>query len=208
MPASHGFWCNSRTIPIKCRNCGKNIFYFSYDCGCSLLFDALRDPWPFHFCLRARKSFIKTSTLPKKPKILNDGKYTILFDEIIKSPIESIKGIGIQMADDMNLLEIFTIEDFIKTPTNLLKTIPNLSHTLIKGIKEEFGISLLVKNFRKDHLTSLTSLGIYCLEDLIQRIDDLENSDSQTFREVFETEMELKMIKKILDDVEIKNIEY
>ena len=49
----HGFWCNARTIPMRCRCCGTNpIFWFSCECGCSVLWDDLGPPWPNHRCFR------------------------------------------------------------------------------------------------------------------------------------------------------------
>ena len=47
----HGFWCGARTIPMRCRRCHAHpIFWFSCDCGCSVLFEELGPPWPRHEC--------------------------------------------------------------------------------------------------------------------------------------------------------------
>ena len=50
MEARHGWWCNSKTYPLTCKHCGDEIFYFSCDCGSSVLFAALGPPWPLHRC--------------------------------------------------------------------------------------------------------------------------------------------------------------
>ena len=53
----HGFWCGARTIPFRCRYCGTNpIFWFSCNCGCSVLWDDLGWPWPKHRCHRPRSA--------------------------------------------------------------------------------------------------------------------------------------------------------
>jgi len=50
MGAVHGWWCNSKTIPMTCKYCGDQIFWLSCDCGSSVLFDELGWPWPQHQC--------------------------------------------------------------------------------------------------------------------------------------------------------------
>lgn len=47
----HGAWCNARTIPMRCRYCGEDVFYFTCNCGCKVFFDALGSPWVTHNCL-------------------------------------------------------------------------------------------------------------------------------------------------------------
>ena len=47
---SHGWWCNARTYPTRCRYCGAQVFYFSCDCGSKVFFDSLGWPWPIHDC--------------------------------------------------------------------------------------------------------------------------------------------------------------
>jgi hypothetical protein len=46
----HGRWCNARTFPTDCWNCGKSIFVFMCDCHSVVLFDELGQPWPKHDC--------------------------------------------------------------------------------------------------------------------------------------------------------------
>lgn len=48
--AVHGYWCNTKTFPLTCRDCGDGIFFFQCDCGCRILFDDLGPPWPQHRC--------------------------------------------------------------------------------------------------------------------------------------------------------------
>lgn len=48
--ASHGPWCNSRTIPMRCRYCKDQVFYFTCDHGSKVFFDSLGWPWPEHHC--------------------------------------------------------------------------------------------------------------------------------------------------------------
>lgn len=47
---THGWWCGARTRPIRCRMCRAEVFWFSCDCGSSVVFDALGSPWPVHDC--------------------------------------------------------------------------------------------------------------------------------------------------------------
>lgn len=47
---AHGWWCNARTYPTRCRDCGAKVFYFSCDCGSKVFFDSLGWPWPIHDC--------------------------------------------------------------------------------------------------------------------------------------------------------------
>jgi hypothetical protein len=47
---SHGKWCNAKTYPTKCKYCGKQIFYFTCDCGSKVFFDSLGGCWPIHTC--------------------------------------------------------------------------------------------------------------------------------------------------------------
>ncbi|MCY4073649.1 MAG: hypothetical protein OXG60_20345 [Chloroflexi bacterium] len=53
MSATHGWWCNTKTIPLNCNSCGEAIFWFSCDCGSSILFDELGWPWIQHRCAGA-----------------------------------------------------------------------------------------------------------------------------------------------------------
>ncbi len=48
--ASHGWWCGSRTYPTKCPYCGREVFFFTCDCGSKVFFDSLGWPWPIHDC--------------------------------------------------------------------------------------------------------------------------------------------------------------
>lgn len=47
--ASHGWWCNSKTIPTTCPFCGERVFFFSCDHGSRVYFDELGD-WEIHSC--------------------------------------------------------------------------------------------------------------------------------------------------------------
>jgi hypothetical protein len=49
--AVHGWWCNSRTFPTRCRYCGDPVFFFECDHGCRVFFNELGAPWPEHRCL-------------------------------------------------------------------------------------------------------------------------------------------------------------
>lgn len=46
----HGWWCNARTFPTRCRYCGKKVYYFFCDCGSKVFFDSLGLPWHKHNC--------------------------------------------------------------------------------------------------------------------------------------------------------------
>ena len=58
----HGFWCGARTIPMPCRYCGANlVFWFSCECGCSVVWDELGWPWPKHPCFTRRSTGVVES---------------------------------------------------------------------------------------------------------------------------------------------------
>lgn len=48
--AVHGFWCHTKTFPLKCRFCGEQIYYFSCAHQSRVFFDELGWPWPIHRC--------------------------------------------------------------------------------------------------------------------------------------------------------------
>lgn len=49
---THGWWCNARTYPTRCKYCGERVFFFTCDCGSKVFFDELGWPWPEHHCLQ------------------------------------------------------------------------------------------------------------------------------------------------------------
>lgn len=61
---SHGSWCNSKTRPIKCKYCGKDVFYFSCDHESSVFFEKLGNPWPKHLC----KEYLNIRNQSKNPE--------------------------------------------------------------------------------------------------------------------------------------------
>lgn len=48
--AVHGFWCHTKTFPLKCQSCGEQIYFFSCDHQSRVFFDELGSPWPIHRC--------------------------------------------------------------------------------------------------------------------------------------------------------------
>lgn len=50
--ATHGWWCNSRTYPTRCKYCGERVFFFSCSCGSKVFFQELGWPWPEHRCIQ------------------------------------------------------------------------------------------------------------------------------------------------------------
>ena len=48
---AHGFHCNARTFPMRCKFCGQQVFYFSCDHGSKVFFDELGAPWKIHACI-------------------------------------------------------------------------------------------------------------------------------------------------------------
>lgn len=54
----HGKWCNTRTRKTACFECKQAVFYFSCDCGSSVLFDD-RDAWQKHDCDRRWQKSLK-----------------------------------------------------------------------------------------------------------------------------------------------------
>jgi len=48
--ASHGPWCGSKTVPMRCAYCHATIFWFTCEHGCSVLFDRIGGDWPKHLC--------------------------------------------------------------------------------------------------------------------------------------------------------------
>jgi hypothetical protein len=48
--ATHGEWCYTRTVPMRCPWCTRQVFWFTCEHGCSVWFDALGGAWPEHIC--------------------------------------------------------------------------------------------------------------------------------------------------------------
>jgi len=46
----YGKYVNRKTIPIKCKYCGKKVFYHTNDYGSKVFFDDLGGNWPIHEC--------------------------------------------------------------------------------------------------------------------------------------------------------------
>lgn len=51
---THGYWCNSKTYPTRCKFCGEKVFYFTCDHGSKVFFDSLGVPWPLHDCFERK----------------------------------------------------------------------------------------------------------------------------------------------------------
>lgn len=47
---NHGPFCQSTTYPVKCWDCGEQIYIFQCTCGSTVLFDSLGSPWSTHDC--------------------------------------------------------------------------------------------------------------------------------------------------------------
>ena len=48
--ATHGWWCNTKTRPWRCKYCKEDILYFTCDCGCKVFFEKPAPPWEQHEC--------------------------------------------------------------------------------------------------------------------------------------------------------------
>lgn len=68
--AIHGFWCNTVTIPFKCKYCGERIFFFSCNCGSRVVFSKLGPPWPKHDCLNSWGGSLKKTIDHEAGKIV------------------------------------------------------------------------------------------------------------------------------------------
>ena len=92
MEASHGWWCNSKTIPMTCKYCGDRIFWLSCDCGSSVLFDELGWPWPQHRCagLAPKPTLSRLGTDDLSATVLShlDGEKTDEIARLIETNIE------------------------------------------------------------------------------------------------------------------------
>lgn len=63
---THGIHCNARTFPMKCTNCGDEVFYFSCNCGSKVFFDELGPPWPVHDCAFSKSDRDWARSRPKR----------------------------------------------------------------------------------------------------------------------------------------------
>ncbi len=54
----HGWRCNARTIPVRCKHCQAEVFYFTCDCGHQVVFGSLGIPWTKHDCPERRALLI------------------------------------------------------------------------------------------------------------------------------------------------------
>ncbi len=50
----HGWRCNARTIPMRCKYCQAEVYYFTCDCGHQVIFGSLGIPWTKHVCPERR----------------------------------------------------------------------------------------------------------------------------------------------------------
>lgn len=66
---THASSCRTLTVPVCCRRCAADIWWFSCSCGSSTLFDQLGGAWPEHDCERTEAE----AGLARARKIIEDG---------------------------------------------------------------------------------------------------------------------------------------
>jgi len=89
MGSIHGAWCNARTIPMTCKYCNQEVFYFFCDCGCKVFFDALGEPWPKHYCADYEKAIFPSPVYPQED-IQEDATEGKMFTWTLLGPDEKI----------------------------------------------------------------------------------------------------------------------
>ncbi len=68
-PATHGWWCGTKTYLTTCRSCSRRVFFFSCNCGCAVFFDSLGDPWPIHECVWTPPPWLGFRRTPDPPRL-------------------------------------------------------------------------------------------------------------------------------------------
>ena len=156
----HGRWCNAKTIPMTCRYCGSDVFYFSCNCGCKVFFDELGDPWPRHYCeeyVSSLSNSTQSTILIKNTfswELVNNDNQILLENEyektiIINKDKNKNKNISIEKIDpiDNETIEIIGIISEIIPEININKKFNIVSHTI--G-------TLLLKKFDNKHYSQFT----------------------------------------------------
>jgi len=144
----HGAWCNSKTIPMTCKYCGQEIFYFSCNHGCKVFFDERGGDWPIHDCngfnikrkintnvskeiLTENVSWTFISAdeieedykekITKNKPLLYNSNVPILFVEAKKDNIVKITGKIKEIINNVDLFKKFNINRDSIIGSNLLK---------------------------------------------------------------------------------------
>lgn len=95
----HGAWCGARTVPMQCRYCGQQVFYFYCNCGSKVFFNALGDPWPRHLCHEYLEATgrARPEPPPTQPKVVQPPE-EVLYAWAIMSPKEHDNPVHVEPA--------------------------------------------------------------------------------------------------------------
>jgi hypothetical protein len=178
---SHGYWCNSKTIPMNCQYCGQKIYYFSCDCGCKVFFDELGGDWPIHDCIGYNKlkvQGLKTILIKKEEKVpwvlvtadeidenykkrikenrkyIYDSKVPILYIESKKNKVVTLIGKIAEIVKDVDIGKTFNI---------------NINNSIGAGFLKEFQkgpyqqITIHTTNLEEANKDSYTTLILDCI---------------------------------------------
>jgi len=151
----HNYWhgprCNGRTMRFNCKYCGMPIYWFSCDCGSSVLFEKLGDDWPKHECLypaqplgsiRARRSSDEAPFQPARHRRIEPEYVT---DGVVPICVESILCPGARFTDRGRIIGAETLDIM-----NVARNYPLFARVLFKEMGVSTFQSLMIE--RKDRI--------------------------------------------------------
>lgn len=134
------------SIPnVKCRECGKEVFYYENKNGARVLFDFLGPPWPIHPCYESEKNKFKSQSLPVK----EDDWFPLI---IQKSILLTMGGIRIQGEHEGKIVRFeFDAKDFAR-----MKCVPETIKNMLCFINPNKRSSVQIHNGRNVYKTRFT----------------------------------------------------
>jgi hypothetical protein len=152
---SHGWWCNARTYPTRCRHCGAKVFYFSCNCGAKVFFESLGWPWPIHNCIdeiiRQIDFKIEEEYKERVAKRSRQKDFKVPIKAILPISGEFIENIGFvrEMILKFNVFEKFSLPSDTPFALGLLGEL---------GKSNFIQITIHVENLASDKIDSYTFL--------------------------------------------------
>ena len=190
----HGRWCNAKTYKLRCKYCGKMIYYFSCDCGSKVFFDELDYPWPIHNCLEYRQA--------KQNELFSIALKTLNLNELL------FQGDKCEIDDDYTeqLLrhKLKTKEEF-----HIIKAKPELTKIDEVGYLRELNTSVdLFKIFKENkteiNLQTLKELKNIELSKITIASGDLHKGNIQSYTGYIDKSMLKDIVKGELVEFQVQ----
>lgn len=181
----HGSWCNAKTYKLRCKYCGKMIYYFSCDCGSKVFFDELGFPWPIHNCIEFRQA--------KQKELFLTALKTLNLNDLF------FQGVKCEIDDDYSE-QLFRHKLKIKEEFHTVRANPELITINEIGYLRELTTSVdLFKIFKEEkteiNLQTLKGLKKLNLSKITINSGDLHKGDIQSYTGYIDKNL-IKGIKK------------